>query len=291
MVSVESDMQLNSADTNEAKESLLDNIPIINSDDSSPEHEDEEFILHSIESEEEKIIENSEIIETSLFKTDNLVLLESESPKKSRESKEEAKEIVKKSEINEQGIQTEIDTDNIQDLSSIPNGLLMSIRDIVKAELLAGKSIIRESSIQVIHDGIECGNCKVEPVVGVLYHCMECNYFLCETCEDRVEHSHPLIKIKSSFNKLRKRSDSSLVIEPVKKPIIQLQQEIKNVQYPPIQADCSGAMYKRPTGKEIQKMVNKLKEFGFNDPLKCISALVKSKYDIQSSVDILLKGK
>ncbi|CAG9334345.1 unnamed protein product [Blepharisma stoltei] len=81
----------------------------------------------------------------------------------------------------------------------------------------------------------------------------------------------------------------TFIAEPLKKPIIQLQHEKRNPQ-PIIQADCSGAKYKRPTGKEIQKKVLQLKELGFKSPVKAISALAKTNYDVMMSVEILLNN-
>mmetsp|Transcript_29421 Transcript_29421/g.29155 ORF Transcript_29421/g.29155 Transcript_29421/m.29155 type:complete len:262 (-) Transcript_29421:33-818(-) len=88
---------------------------------------------------------------------------------------------------------------------------------------------------------------------------------------------------KNSQNKI------TFIAEPLKKPIIQLQHEKRNPQ-PIIQADCSGAKYKRPTGKEIQKKVLQLRELGFKSPVKAISALAKTNYDVMMSVEILLNN-
>lgn len=51
----------------------------------------------------------------------------------------------------------------------------------------------------VIHHGVQCLGCHVEPIVGIRYKCTICNNFnLCEKCErEKSEsHKHPFIKIR-----------------------------------------------------------------------------------------------
>jgi len=47
------------------------------------------------------------------------------------------------------------------------------------------------------HEGFGCNKCNVFPIVGARYHCTVLHdYDLCETCEDKFDHPHPLIKYK-----------------------------------------------------------------------------------------------
>lgn len=268
------DLHKDSIDPSINGESILDSIPVIHSDESSRENEYDEFVLHS---DEEFKLERSEILESLMYKTDDIELIGSESIYTTANN---AKTTNNHACVNEQSIQTD---QSYADFNQIPKELVNSIRDLVKAELRA------ESNTIIIHHGIECFYCKTDPIVGVLYCCPDCNFNICEECEDNLDHEHPLYKIKSAAGS-RKRSESFSVTELIKKPIIQLQQEFKNQQPIQIQSDVSGAIYKRPTGKEIQKQLNQLFELGFSDKVQCITAIVKSNYDIDRSVVILLNG-
>lgn len=54
-------------------------------------------------------------------------------------------------------------------------------------------------SAQVIHDGVSCDSCRMQPILGVRYKCQVChNFDLCETCESNQVHdpSHALTKMR-----------------------------------------------------------------------------------------------
>ena len=49
-----------------------------------------------------------------------------------------------------------------------------------------------------LHENYICNNCQMSPIKGIRYHCLECNDFdICEKCEARINHKHPLFKIKN----------------------------------------------------------------------------------------------
>ncbi|OMJ69859.1 hypothetical protein SteCoe_32295 [Stentor coeruleus] len=53
----------------------------------------------------------------------------------------------------------------------------------------------------VIHQNIICDGCNIGPIVGIRYKCTTCHDFdLCENCEEKSNHAHPLIKIKVPMN-------------------------------------------------------------------------------------------
>jgi hypothetical protein len=48
------------------------------------------------------------------------------------------------------------------------------------------------------HHRVCCDGCEINPIEGVRYKCSVCEDFdLCEKCEATMEHSHPLLKIKT----------------------------------------------------------------------------------------------
>ena len=62
-------------------------------------------------------------------------------------------------------------------------------------------NISRLSQCKTIHKNIACNECKVFPIVGYRYRCLECpDYNLCEQCEKTVEHEHNFIKYVSEEN-------------------------------------------------------------------------------------------
>lgn len=64
------------------------------------------------------------------------------------------------------------------------------IRSVIREELLVSRS-----GTHAIHNR-SCSKCKIDPVVGPLYKCLKCYYFLCEACEENSTHLHSLLKIK-----------------------------------------------------------------------------------------------
>lgn len=54
-----------------------------------------------------------------------------------------------------------------------------------------------DAASNAIHDDIVCDQCGMSPIKGVRYNCSVChNYDLCELCESKGTHPHPMLKIK-----------------------------------------------------------------------------------------------
>lgn len=53
----------------------------------------------------------------------------------------------------------------------------------------------------IVHQNIICDGCNIGPIIGIRYKCTACHDFdLCENCEEKCNHAHPLIKIKVPIN-------------------------------------------------------------------------------------------
>ena len=62
-------------------------------------------------------------------------------------------------------------------------------------------SISRISQCKTVHKNIECNECKMFPIIGYRYKCLECpNYNLCDNCEKIVEHEHNFIRYVNEEN-------------------------------------------------------------------------------------------
>jgi hypothetical protein len=77
----------------------------------------------------------------------------------------------------------------------------------------------------VVHKNISCSNCKTgEDIIGTRYECIKCSYNLCEDCEVKDEHVHPLIKFLNEKQALVNKNNILLgeihhEIEKKEKPI------------------------------------------------------------------------
>ena len=72
----------------------------------------------------------------------------------------------------------------------------------VKKEEKEEENIIKNENKEnvIIHSGIKCKGCKMNPIIGIRYKCTVCdNFDYCEKCEDkfREEHPHPFLKIRN----------------------------------------------------------------------------------------------
>lgn len=53
----------------------------------------------------------------------------------------------------------------------------------------------------ITHYGVECDGCSTYPIVGKRFRCMTCeNYDLCEVCENKCVHNHPMMRIMTVQN-------------------------------------------------------------------------------------------
>lgn len=100
-----------------------------------------------------------------------------------------------------------------------------------------------------IHEGFQCSECKIMPIIGSRYFCDQCNFSLCEKCEESSNyHKHDLLKFK--------------------KP------QVKN-------------FVKEKFGKKVFNAVKQIKDLGFKDDTAIRNALSRAGYDVQIAVEIL----
>ena len=84
-------------------------------------------------------------------------------------------------------------------VDNMKNEIINSI--IIEASKIENKSKLNQQNIKnnTIHKGFVCDNCKMFPIVGIRYKCMECDDFdLCEKCEKIKAHPHLFYKIKKN---------------------------------------------------------------------------------------------
>ena len=90
--------------------------------------------------------------------------------------------------------------------------------DIIHSILLESSKIQQKTKINkvnptnnYIHKNYECDICKMHPIKGIRYHCLECkDYDICEKCEEKFNHPHPLYKVKN--DKSCKFKNENLII-------------------------------------------------------------------------------
>ncbi|OMJ74838.1 hypothetical protein SteCoe_26141 [Stentor coeruleus] len=100
-----------------------------------------------------------------------------------------------------------------------------------------------------IHEGFQCRECKMKPIIGSRYFCNQCNFSLCEKCEDSSNyHKHDLYKCKNPQ------------VKKLEKKIFE------------------GKMF---------NTVEQIKKLGFKDNVAIRNALNKAGYDIRIAVEIL----
>ena len=87
-------------------------------------------------------------------------------------------------------------------VDNMKNEIIHSI--IIETSKIENKSKLNQQNLKnkTIHRGFVCDNCKMFPIVGIRYKCMECDDFdLCENCEKIKTHPHLFYKIKkNNFN-------------------------------------------------------------------------------------------
>ena len=66
-----------------------------------------------------------------------------------------------------------------------------------------------------VHECVNCNGCQKCPIVGIRYKCLTCHdYDLCEACEDSINHSHPMLKIKTPMEISANANHSSNFLTP-----------------------------------------------------------------------------
>ena len=87
-------------------------------------------------------------------------------------------------------------------IDNLKNDILNS--GIFEKPMIENKSKLNHKYSKVIHQGIKCNNCGVNPIMGIRYKCMECdNFNFCENCEENVGHPHLFYKIKKNNSLLK----------------------------------------------------------------------------------------
>lgn len=55
-----------------------------------------------------------------------------------------------------------------------------------------------DTNFTIIHENVNCSECKIQPITGIRFKCIQCeNFELCEFCEEIVSHPHALLKLKT----------------------------------------------------------------------------------------------
>eukprot|EP00830_Metopus_es_P012818 TRINITY_DN2962_c0_g1_i3.p1 TRINITY_DN2962_c0_g1~~TRINITY_DN2962_c0_g1_i3.p1 ORF type:complete len:512 (-),score=96.39 TRINITY_DN2962_c0_g1_i3:34-1569(-) len=129
--------------------------------------------------------------------------------------------------------------------------LIDRLRSIVKAEISTMfESEIRSQASQLIksqqfsqiagksevkpeHTGTQCNVCGIIPIKGIRYQCGTCSkYDLCEECEKKVNHEHPLLKIRNPSQKpagiFTAMKDAP---KPSRAPVYKIGEEVKGPKY------------------------------------------------------------
>ena len=74
----------------------------------------------------------------------------------------------------------------------------------IKTFILKYPKLIEPSFVlkeKAIHKNSKCSECGMSPIIGIKYHCMNCDlYELCSNCEIKYgeKHGHPLLKLRKA---------------------------------------------------------------------------------------------
>ena len=76
---------------------------------------------------------------------------------------------------------------------------LLKSKDLGGALKTDDDELYEDEQEKVIHHNVECDGCGIAPIRGIRYKCSICKDFdYCETCEERLGHEHPFLKIKKA---------------------------------------------------------------------------------------------
>ena len=66
---------------------------------------------------------------------------------------------------------------------------------LLNSNMILNPNMSSLSFCRTIHRNITCSNCKIKPITGLRYKCLECkDYNLCEKCEKIIEHKHKFVR-------------------------------------------------------------------------------------------------
>jgi hypothetical protein len=154
----------------------------------------DEFDLEELKKEAEKNEKEIEAIE-------NMIKLQEEAER----NKEIKKEQEEKSKVTE-----DLKDDIKKSVCDLVNYNIEKIKEQLCEEtinqafkIIDSKVSLSQSQICIIHNGINCNGCNMNPIKGIRFKCQICPDFnFCEICEQEKgdAHDHPMIKIRKEFN-------------------------------------------------------------------------------------------
>lgn len=175
------------------------------------------------------------------------------------------------------------------------------------------KQILSVSKEKIEFLGVKCSNCKAD-IYDVLYKCCSCSWlFLCEKCEVTDNHSHVLIKSRNKISLVKISEEKSIIPKSLNeksiksqnsedislvysisegKSLRKLDEKPKNILSSLILMDSVVEKPSQSTPKgsreDLNILMDKLRNMGFKENTKNIDALIKSGYDLERSIEILL---
>jgi hypothetical protein len=163
------------------------------------EHERLENERIKLEKFEEERLEKEKILREKLelerFENERIQLekLEQERLEKEQILRENSERLEKEKSLMIEYITKAVEENINMNIEKIKDQLIkQTIEDSTKA-LLNKEDVKKET----VHKGVTCDGCNVGPIVGNRYKCTVCfNFDLCQNCEDKGDHLHPLIKYK-----------------------------------------------------------------------------------------------
>lgn len=118
------------------------------------------------------------------------------SPQKSKETQTKEKEVAPSSEL-------KVLSERIEALerSFLQQSLSQVSLQPEQAKVVKEETPLSKTQVTTSHIGITCDGCKKWPIVGKRYKCLVCNDFdLCQTCEEKNDHSHPMVRCSSQVD-------------------------------------------------------------------------------------------
>jgi len=82
-----------------------------------------------------------------------------------------------------------------------------------KKFLMDNRKVVKKNSF--VHNGFVCFKCKIIPIVGVRFECLECKKHFCEKCESSEEHPHDLFVHKGIQKVPQNLSKEETVIKKI----------------------------------------------------------------------------
>jgi hypothetical protein len=152
-----------------------------------------------------------------------------------------------------------------------------SIRDAIREELSSMIIKPKAKSREVFH--YICSNCQVGPIPSVIYVCLSCpNHYLCEVCEEALDHEHALLKIKntSMMQQVTTYTQSLLSSRPC-------QPHPQPVLMPPLPHTIAA--------KDLRDVTEKLRALGFAVNETTMKVLERNQYNLSVTIDELLKPR